>query len=114
MARPGKGERARRQGLAADRRAAQEQERLDAEEREQETATAAHATWHAEEEQAMAAAEDAAYADRAVKALDELASLLASCEESGDLIDPGEVREILAGAGHPDFLPDPGWCGTGL
>lgn len=115
MARPDKAERARRQTLATERKDQAEQGRLDAEKSEQEAAAVAEEKWYAEEvAPALDAAADAAYADRAIRALDDLAQLLAGAQEAGDVIDPNEIREILVGAGHPDFLPDAGWCGTGL
>lgn len=115
MPRPTKAERARRQALATGRKATAEQERLDAEKREQALAAVEQEKWYDEvvapAEQARA---DAARAARAVKAMDDLAQLLADAEQEGDAIDPRDIREILVAAGHPDFLPDAGWCGTGL
>jgi hypothetical protein len=113
MPRPDQQERARRQQLAAKRRHDEELGRVREEEQEQERAAIEDDRWQAEyarQEEARAAD---AYAERAIKALDELAGLLAECQEEGEDVPADSVREILTAAGHRDFLPDRGWCGTG-
>jgi hypothetical protein len=109
MARPDKAERARRQALAAARRTQQEQGLMDQEARQQELAAASEDKWHAW----CVAAEDARAADEyaacAVEALDRLAQLV----DTGD-VTVDDARDILFEAGYPDYLRDPGWCGTGL
>jgi hypothetical protein len=109
MARPDKAERARRQVLAAARRTQEEWGRTADDEREQELAAIEEDAWFAkvtEAEDARAADE---YAARAVEALDRLARLV----DTGD-VTVDDVRDVLSEAGHPDYLRDPGWCGTGL
>lgn len=113
MARPDKEERARRQRLAAERRSREEQERLDAEDREQVLATEAEQRDHDQHIQEEQARDVAAYDAAAVKALDQVAQLVAACAEDGDDAPLEDLREILREAGHPGFVRDAGWCGTG-
>ena len=118
MARSDKAERARRQGLARDRRAQEEileDRMLAGQETEQiRLAEIAEAEWETRRAAEQEALDQARYAENAVKALDELARLWAEAEQADAGIEPSEIREILVSAGHPDFLPDSGWCGTGL
>lgn len=111
MARPDKAERARRQQLAAGRRGQGELDHDRAEQLEQQRAAVEEDRWQAEYERHEEARAADAYADRAVKALDDLAALVVE-SEGGDV--PAEdVREILRTAGHRDYLWERGWCGTG-
>lgn len=114
MPRPDKAERARRQQLAAARRADEELAQVREEELEQQRAAVEDDRWQAQIAQAEEARAADAYAERAVEGLDELARVLEQCEESGEEISPDSIRDILVAAGHRDFLPDRrGWCGTG-
>jgi hypothetical protein len=111
VARPDKQERARRQQLASDRR---EREHLDAEEREQVLAAEAELRDRDRSVREDQARDADAYATAAVKALDRVAELVAACHRDGDDAPLEDLREILRAAGHPEFVPDGGWCGTGL
>lgn len=108
MARPDKAERARRQKIAKERRLQQEieaDEKVASEEAEQiRLAEIAEAEELDRRTAEAIAQENAEYADRAVKALDELSRLLAHAQESGEPIEDDEIQEILAAAGHPDHL----------
>lgn len=105
--RPDKAERARRQGLAAERRAQEEQDRLDQEKHEQELAAVEEAKWDTQRAAADEARAADEYAARAVEALDELAKLVAQHEEKGEEIPVDYVRDILVTARHPEYAPEP-------
>lgn len=111
MPRPDKAERARRQQLARERKYLAGSELDRDEERQQDLAAVEEDRWQILYAQQEEAREADAYAERAVKGLDELARLVGAYEE-GD-IPRDEVESVLRVAGHRDFLPERGWCGTG-